>query len=306
VWNRYFFKKHYLTEILAMNKQNLKMISMLLGTAALFVVSASVLAVDGVVLITQSSAIAGNVTPGDAPGFPVTISKSGSYRLASNLTLPADKNTNGIEIGVANTSDVIVITLDLNGFQIIGPCPRPDGSGSCDRDSPRGTGKGVKAMGGYTGGDILNGTIMNMPSDGVNLQANSRLEKLKLVSNGGNGATVGRGTMVIQSNIGGNWGHGIYGTSSGLGRGSIIGNIITFNGHPADNAHGIPRAGAGIIDISSEGGIIVIDNAITDNYSFGINAEANADLGYGRNVITGNNNRGSQVSGGTDTGGNHQ
>ena len=34
-----------------------------------------------VVKITQAKAQNGNITPGDAPGFPVTISRSGSYAL---------------------------------------------------------------------------------------------------------------------------------------------------------------------------------------------------------------------------------
>ncbi len=51
----------------------------LLGTMILAVSPAG--AVDGVVLIDQNRALAGNVTPGDTPGFPVTISLSGSYRL---------------------------------------------------------------------------------------------------------------------------------------------------------------------------------------------------------------------------------
>src|SRR5438046_162421 len=36
---------------------------------------------DGVVEINQARALAGGVTRGDAPGFPVTISQPGSYRL---------------------------------------------------------------------------------------------------------------------------------------------------------------------------------------------------------------------------------
>src|SRR5947199_9680744 len=71
-------------------------------------------AVDGVVLINQSAALAGNVTPGDTPGFPVTISVPGSYKLSGNLTVP-DANTDAIVIA---SSDV---TFDLNGFSIIGP-----------------------------------------------------------------------------------------------------------------------------------------------------------------------------------------
>ena len=40
----------------------------------------------GEVLISQDQAISGSVTPGDAPGFPVTLSASGRYRLAGNLS----------------------------------------------------------------------------------------------------------------------------------------------------------------------------------------------------------------------------
>src|SRR3954466_7347380 len=69
---------------------------------------------DGVVLIDQNRAMAGNVTPGDTPGFPVTLSQPGNYRLVGNLTV-ADVDTTGIQI----VSDSV--TLDLNGFTISGP-----------------------------------------------------------------------------------------------------------------------------------------------------------------------------------------
>src|SRR6266540_3776373 len=71
-------------------------------------------AVDGVVLIDQNRALAGGVTPGDTPGFPVTLSVPGSYRLTGNLTVP-DANTTAIQIAADN------VTLDLNGFSILGP-----------------------------------------------------------------------------------------------------------------------------------------------------------------------------------------
>lgn len=66
-------------------------------------------AVDGVVLIDQNRALAGNVTAGDTPGFPVSINLPGSYRLSGNLTVPA--GINGIEIAADD------VTLDLNGFR---------------------------------------------------------------------------------------------------------------------------------------------------------------------------------------------
>lgn len=80
--------------------------------AAFALAPLATLAVDGVILIDQNKALAGNVTPGDAPGFPVTLTRPGSYRLSGNLTLPAAAD------GIAVTSDGV--SLDLNGFSIIG------------------------------------------------------------------------------------------------------------------------------------------------------------------------------------------
>ena len=66
--------------------------------------------------ISHDKALAGSVTPGDAAGYPVTISQPGSYKLMSNLVVPA--GSDGI---VITASDV---SLDLNGFRIVG-------SGTC-------------------------------------------------------------------------------------------------------------------------------------------------------------------------------
>jgi hypothetical protein len=68
----------------------------------------------GVITIDQAKAEAGGVTPGDAPGFPVTLSVPGSYRLASHLTL-TDPNVSAIEIQADN------VTLDLGGLSISTP-----------------------------------------------------------------------------------------------------------------------------------------------------------------------------------------
>lgn len=148
---------------------------------------------DGVVYIDQNRAMAGSVTPGDVAGFPVTISQSGSYRLAGNLTVP-DLNTTAIQI----TADFV--TLDLNGFSIVGPvvcttgtvttCPVP------------GTGIGV-----FAGSDqapfprgvrILNGSVRGMGLMGIQLTGpGSFVEKVTVDSNAGGGMSVA-GT-VIQS-----------------------------------------------------------------------------------------------------------
>ena len=78
----------------------------------LFALSPALPAQAQVIAITQAKANAGNVTPGDTPGFPVTLSRPGSYVLTTNLTVPANKD--GINI---TSYDV---TLDLNGFRIHG------------------------------------------------------------------------------------------------------------------------------------------------------------------------------------------
>src|SRR5882672_6643872 len=98
-------------------------------------ISSSLYAVDGVILIDQNRALAGNITPGDAPGFPVTISQSGSYRLSGNITVP-DANTTAIQITAA------YVTLDLNGFSIIGPTVCTPGPTTC---APVGQGNGIQA-----------------------------------------------------------------------------------------------------------------------------------------------------------------
>ena len=63
--------------------------------------------------IDQNKALAGNITPGDAAGFPITLSLPGSYKLTSNLVVPAF--TRGVLIQADG------VTLDLNGFSISGP-----------------------------------------------------------------------------------------------------------------------------------------------------------------------------------------
>jgi len=149
----------------------------------------SLYAVDGVVLIDQNRALAGNVTPGDTPGFPVTISLPGSYRLTGNLTVP-DANTNGIVI----TADHV--TIDFNGFSILGPvvCTGSPTVTSC---SPLGTGNGVNSSANYI--TVMNGGIHGMGSVAVSLSSaigGQRVERMLIDSNGNTGINVVDGTVV--------------------------------------------------------------------------------------------------------------
>jgi hypothetical protein len=76
------------------------------------VLAPSATASDGQVLINDKKALAGNVTPGDTPGYPVTLSVQGSYKLSGNLSAPP--GVNGID------AVAVEITIDLNGFRIEG------------------------------------------------------------------------------------------------------------------------------------------------------------------------------------------
>jgi hypothetical protein len=90
-----------------------------------------------VITIDQAKATNGNVTAGDAAGFPITINASGSYKLTSNLVVPA--GTDAILVTAGNVS------IDLNGFSIIGPgnCSGQPASMTCTATGTRGISSAV-------------------------------------------------------------------------------------------------------------------------------------------------------------------
>ncbi|WP_321472281.1 right-handed parallel beta-helix repeat-containing protein [uncultured Paludibaculum sp.] len=162
----------------------------LLWSCFLVAIPSNLLALDGIILIDQNRALAGNITPGDAPGFPVTISQSGMYRLTGNITVP-DANTTAVQI----TSSFV--TLDLNGFSIIGPTVCTDDPIACP--SP-GTGIGVQASTdgapGPRGVRVVNGTVRGMGAFGILMTGDgSFVEKVTLDSNAG-GGVVAAGTVL--------------------------------------------------------------------------------------------------------------
>jgi hypothetical protein len=111
--------------------------------------------------------------------FPITITQPGSYVLESNITVP-NANTTAILVQADN------VTIDLNGFAILGPTVC---SGfpvtSC---TPTGSGVGISApIADNT--TVLNGTVQGMGSDGIevfNAYA-GRVERVTAKSNGGTG-----------------------------------------------------------------------------------------------------------------------
>lgn len=143
------------------------------------------------VAIDQRSAQAGRVTPGDAPGFPITISEPGSYRLNSNLVV--NQAVTVIEI-TAND-----VTLDLAGFSIIGPNQCTGTPVACTIQG--GIGIGIKAVADAGPSPenvrVMNGTVRGMGGHGIRMMGNGTVvERVRAVSNGGPGIVVGMGHII--------------------------------------------------------------------------------------------------------------
>jgi hypothetical protein len=128
-------------------------------------------------------------------GFPYKIKKSGSYKLTSNLVIPAGKD--GIDVMASD------VTIDLNGFGIIGPvvcsgfpfavCPAVS------------TGIGIRAgedeMPGPSDVKVMDGFVRGMGSDGISLTGDGSLvSKVSAQSNAGTGIIVS-GTVSESSAI---------------------------------------------------------------------------------------------------------
>jgi hypothetical protein len=155
-----------------------------------------------------------------AGGFPFKITSSGSYKLTSNLVVPAD--TNGIEFLASS------VTLDLNGFTILGPIVCQGGTGPCaptpTRDTAginalalsvtirnghvQGFSRGVKIFGGlvegmHASGNVIDGIEANdsvitgnnaSQNHGVGIQAfNSVVTSNVATLNGSSGFVMGGG-----------------------------------------------------------------------------------------------------------------
>lgn len=120
--------------------------------------------------------------------LPFTIAECGSYYLADCLTAVA--NEHGITI------DADDVTLDLNGFALIGV------PGSLD---------GVHVNPGLVNVKVYNGVVRDWDGDGVDgFEAdNSQLFDLRAYNNGGNGLLIGGGGLVKDCTAQDNGQHGI-------------------------------------------------------------------------------------------------
>ncbi|CAM3694443.1 right-handed parallel beta-helix repeat-containing protein [Roseateles saccharophilus] len=254
---------------------------LLLG--ALLLAAPLALAVDGAILINQARALAGGVSAGDAPGFPVSINTPGYYVLTSNLTVP-NSSTTAIQINANN------VTIDLNGFAILGPnvcatdgftvaqpCTQPSGSPYAGVGVDAGTAVAFNV----NNTRIINGTIDGMGGIGVFANVNARIEKLNITNCGSYGIYT-FGGVILDTLVRGNGNTGILTT----------GAVIRDSRSVFNRGTGIQTGAA-----SSLSG-----NIVSTNLGYGLLLSGNSR--FADNVIDNNNggNANPQISGGTAAG----
>lgn len=203
----------------------------------------------GVITIDQAKAESGGVTAGDAPGFPVTISQPGGYRLTGNLNV----------IGWASHGIVITspgVTLDLNGFELRGPNSCTGGGAylNCTSQSVNGTrGDGIRVelpAGSPATVAIENGTVRGFGGVGVRAVTASwtyAAHRLRVAHNGSYG--VSSPSQLTQSILDRNIAGGVAGALIAIGntasynrgagfRDSGIRHNFSYLNGAADNSNG--------------------------------------------------------------------
>jgi hypothetical protein len=255
----------------------------------------------GVIEVNQARALAGGVSAGDAPDFPVTLSEPGIYRLTGNLTAPA-VNVGAIAI---TSSDV---TLDLGGFALLGLAQCTGASLGITCAVPASADGIASTSGSVTNVLVRNGSVRGFRI-GVAIAGDSaRVENLRALRNSGSGIAIGGGAAQVtsctanlnngegidvgldarveQSQAVGNAGDGINASFNAL----LRGNVANFNG------------GDGLF---AEQGSNVAGNTAADNVELGL--RMTTGVGYAGNVLDGNNAGATpqiQLTGGTRLGDN--
>jgi len=243
------------------------------GLTILLAFASAALAVDGTVLINQSTVTTGLTGCPTGGHFPIFICQPGSYRLSGNVTVP-DANTDAIHI----TADSV--TLDLNGFAILGPATCIQGTFPVQCST---TGVGVGVLSNTNDISVSNGTINGMGRAGIVLfGGGARVDGLRVANNAGvcigvhcdqyNPFLAGGGIIAVHATISnciviGNAQHGIYASGSGM----ADRNTVSYNG-------GFGIVGS-VLDIFNgglgvNGALVATNNSVYSNGQDGINRVA--------------------------------
>ncbi len=261
---------------------------------------------DGAVEINAAAAGVGGITPGDAPGYPVTLSRSGRYVLTGDLELPS-AGTTGIEILAE------AVTVDLNDFSIRGVVTCT--SAVPPVCTPSGIGVGIRSTQAYT--VVRGGRVLGMGNDCIRLGASARVERVVVARCGddgidaglfaavrdvqsvsvvGDGISVGGSSRVLDSQAYSSGAFGIHtGTHALVATSQLAGNgqggLSISEGVVRENSI-VGNAGSGVV---VDGAASVVGNLVTRNQGHGISG-----VGFGTidsavvalNTIAGNQSSG--------------
>lgn len=290
-------------------------------------------AVDGVIEINDARALAGGVTATDAPGYPVTLDRPGSYRLTGDL---APTGSPAAVVGLIASG----ISLDLNGFTISGEDTDEAAAtvgirAQTNRRYARVANGFVRATGGVwavlldSESQVSNLTIVDNAGVGINCNLNCTVTDSHIAHNGGGGITVNHNAILTGNKIVRNDGDGIVAEIPALIKNNLVNanagsGIVTLGGLIANNLvlgnarHGVnaDRPQPGIVTapatiignhvVDNDGGdgiragdgSTVLANSVVDNGGLGLRIGASA--GYAENTIRGNGD--GTVSGGIEIG----
>lgn len=255
---------------------------------ACLAIAAAASASDGVLEINQTCATTTGCFPGDTPGFPVAITKRGSYRLTSNLDVST--TTAAILFEPVDPNVDPGATLDLGGFTVRGPVTCT-GQGSGVTCSATSGAIGILATIG--GLDLRNGRVTGFGSYGIYTGSRSRVADVSSEGNADWGFFAFPGTVIRNSTASRNGGFGFVldGASAegcsatgnlqvgisvsggtvtrGIVRGNGGGGISGFNGAVIRENSVSSNTGDGIL---ARSGTVVSDNAVVGNTQAGISA----------------------------------
>lgn len=235
----------------------------------LLLTAAPALAENGVIEINAARAVAGGVTPLDTPGFPITLSQPGSYRLTGNLVQP-DPNTDVIVIQ-ANA-----VTLDLGGFAITGSVTCSGVPTACVPAFAGG--RAIQDAGGFTRTTVRNGEITGT-GQGMVLGQGCHVEGVRISETStvplscSGGAAVVREVQVVRTG-----GTGI----------ALTGGVVERSAATLNSGNGIQLTGAGTVqgcvaDANGSGIVLsapgaVADSTASNNVLDGINASSGSTI----------------------------
>ena len=190
---------------------------------SMFLTSSTVLCGDGVIEINMARVKAGGVTASDAPGFSVTLDQPGSYRFTGNLDLRNETLPQNVRPIRVDAGDV---TIDFNGFEIIGNVTCPSGPQNC---SPRlGVWGPAQTANNLT---LRNGTIRGLGRRGVQINTGDGtvVENMRIFENWDNGVNLGDHCLIRNSQFALNGNLAINAFSGSM----AVANTLEANGETA-------------------------------------------------------------------------